>query len=89
MTNGKDVNCKKEQSKEYCPEPVIIAAAGGASRSALHVAGVIGSLLDEQRFSPLRGHSGFVIDASFDREGKRILTASSDGTAKIWDAASG
>jgi hypothetical protein len=79
----KVVNCKKEQSEEYCPEPIIVAAAGGASRSAFHVAGVIGNLLDEQRFSPLRGHRSFVMDASFDPEGTRILTASFDGAARI------
>jgi WD40 repeat protein len=35
------------------------------------------------------GHSSSVWDASFDRAGKRVLTASLDGTARIWDAASG
>jgi WD40 repeat protein len=80
-------NCKEKL--ETCPAPIIVAAAGGASRSAFHVGGVIGNLLDEQRFSPLREHRSWVTAASFDVVGSRILTASLDGTAMIWDAGTG
>ncbi|MDZ4746193.1 MAG: choice-of-anchor D domain-containing protein [bacterium] len=37
----------------------------------------------------LVGHSGLVIDVSWDVQGDRVLTASSDFTAKIWDAKTG
>lgn len=37
----------------------------------------------------LRGHTGAVRRAVFSPDGMRIATASADGTAKIWDAASG
>ena len=37
--------------------------------------------------SVLRGHNGIVSDAKFSPDGTRILTASYDGTARIWDAA--
>jgi WD domain, G-beta repeat len=37
----------------------------------------------------LRGHRGPVFVATFDPTGTRVLTASDDGTARIWDAATG
>lgn len=37
----------------------------------------------------INGHSGFVMSALFSSDGKKILSASADGTAKIWDANDG
>jgi WD40 repeat protein len=37
----------------------------------------------------LKGHTGSVRAASFSADGTRIVTASSDGTARVWDAKSG
>ena len=37
----------------------------------------------------LRGHANGVHSVTFSPDGKRLATASMDGTAKIWDAASG
>src|SRR5262249_24706122 len=37
----------------------------------------------------LHGHSAGVYDVIFSPDGKRLATASLDGTAKVWDAASG
>jgi WD40 repeat protein len=37
----------------------------------------------------LEGHSGAVYRVEYDREGNRLVTASEDGTARIWDAVTG
>ena len=42
-----------------------------------------------QEIAVLHGHQGPVWSAAFSPDGMRILTASSDQTARIWDAASG
>ncbi len=36
-----------------------------------------------------KGHRGEVTAASFDPDGRRVVTASGDGTARVWDAATG
>jgi Patatin-like phospholipase len=47
----KEANCRKN---DPCPRPIIIAAAGGASRAAFFAATVLGRLLDDKqsRLSP-------------------------------------
>jgi WD40 repeat protein len=37
----------------------------------------------------LSGHEGSVFSAEFSPDGTRIVTASADKTARIWDAATG
>ena len=37
----------------------------------------------------LRGHAGFVDGLAYTPDGKRLATASDDGTAKVWDATTG
>jgi WD40 repeat protein len=38
---------------------------------------------------PLNGHEGNVLSAAFSPDGKRIVTASADNTARLWDAETG
>ena len=44
---------------------------------------------DGSEVAVLKGHSGWVDNATFDRAGARVLTEGQDGTARIWDAGSG
>jgi predicted oxidoreductase (fatty acid repression mutant protein) len=37
----------------------------------------------------LRGHGGWVMSAAFSTDGERVVTASWDSTARVWDAESG
>jgi WD40 repeat protein len=37
----------------------------------------------------LKGHTGFVISASWSPDGSRLVTGSEDQTAKVWDAKTG
>lgn len=37
----------------------------------------------------LTGHTATVNDAEFSYDGQRVVTASSDGSARVWDANSG
>ena len=39
--------------------------------------------------SGIAGHSSEVFGVSFSRDGTRIATGSEDGTARVWDAATG
>ena len=41
----------------------------------------------DARLAVLSGHNGLVISAAFSPDGRRIVTASGDQTARIWDAA--
>jgi hypothetical protein len=48
-----------------------------------------GGALSTRLYRTLKGHSGPVLGASFSGDGRRVVTASKDNTARIWDAESG
>lgn len=44
---------------------------------------------DSQRPITLRGHTGRIVEISFSPDNRRLASLSRDGTAKVWDVASG
>ena len=72
-----------------CPRPIILAAAGGASRAAFLNGAVVGKLLDDEQLTvaPV-GHEDVVSSAVFSPDGRSILTSSA-WSARLWDIGTG
>jgi WD40 repeat protein len=50
---------------------------------------VIRRVDDGETTTTLEGHTGLIQSLEFDSDGGRVLSASDDGTARVWDAATG
>ena len=72
-----------------CPQPIIISAAGGASRAAFLVGGLVGKLIDETRIIQPIGHSDKVRSVSFSPDGSLLISGSMDKTARVWNVQTG
>ncbi len=84
-----NLNVDPERSILLAMQAVSVSTAGGnpalrEAEEALHRA-----VMTSRVRMTLRGHTGYVYDATFSPDGKLIATASQDKTAKIWDAATG
>lgn len=56
---------------------VLATSAGGSAQLSDAASG--------EAIAVLRGHENTVTDAAFDLSGNRLVTASADGTARVWD----
>jgi WD40 repeat protein len=66
---------EEERRRGIAPEPTRRAELAATAHAALDLA-------------CLTGHSGAVMSAAFSPDGARVVTASHDTTARVWDAAS-
>lgn len=69
----------------FLPDGRLISGAGWTDRGAAY----IHDIRDGRREEILGGHSAFVNDVAVTADGARILTASADGTARIWSGVPG
>lgn len=65
-----------------CPSPILISAAGGASRAGFLVGGVIGKLIDEPTVLTRQGHSEKINQLVMSLDGKLIATSGEGGTGR-------
>lgn len=65
-----------------CPSPIIVSAAGGASRAGFLVGGVIGKLVDEPVALRRQGHAEKINQSVLSRDKKYIATAGEGGTGR-------
>jgi WD40 repeat protein len=66
-------------SADMSPAGRLLVTAGGQ-------VGEVWSLVTGRRVAFLRGHKGPINDVAFSRNGRLIVTAGSDGTARVWSA---
>jgi WD40 repeat protein/tRNA A-37 threonylcarbamoyl transferase component Bud32 len=73
------------------PGQALLLAIEGAGRTPSLATNnaVMAALQELHERARLLGHTGIVNQAVFSRDGKRVVTASGDGTARVWEAFSG
>jgi hypothetical protein len=83
-----ECDLRAAEGPRKCPPPIIVTAAGGASRASFFVAGLVGKLLDEETALRTNGHTDPVVSASISGDGERILTASLQ-SIRLWHGRTG
>jgi WD40 repeat protein len=76
----------------FSPDGKLLAGAAYATRIADvdHAKGVwVWEAATGKRVSLLKGHTSWLNEVTFCPDGKRLASASQDGTARVWDAATG
>src|SRR5204863_5296014 len=62
---------------------------GNQAREGIHRMRIATTLQECPKLTQLWSHQGPVTWAEFSRDGRRVVTASSDHTARVWDAETG
>lgn len=70
-------------SLDFSPDGTLLA--GGTTSGAV----VLWEVPTARRVRILHGHGDWVVGVSFSRDGQRLVSASNDDTARVWDARSG
>ena len=74
----------RARSLVWSPDGSLLAAAGDGDDHVVRVWSADGKLVHA-----LRGHTGGIGDLSFSPDGKRLVSASADRTARLWDLETG
>jgi WD40 repeat protein len=73
--------------------PVDIVGFSDDGRRVIVVSKFIAEVWDTETHRPLgaklKGHTDAIFEVDFSLDGKKVVTASADGTARIWDAGTG
>jgi WD40 repeat protein len=91
ISRSRELAASAVSQLETDPELAIALAAAGANgqRTPQAEDALRRALRVSHARVVLRGHAGPVRSAAFDPNGRRVVTAGQDGTARVWDAATG